>query len=145
MRQLAIVEELFQDYALVNVKRATACGENCAMCKGGCETTTKTVRAQNLVGAKPGDNVVIEIADSSVLLGALAVYIMPVFLMLAVFLCTQIFLQSELLCLLFGLLALVISLIMLKKVDNFLMKSGKYRIYITKNLNSSMENDKIIK
>ena len=145
MRQLAIVEELFQDYALVNVKRATACGENCAMCKGGCEATTKTVRAQNLVGAKPGDNVVIEIADSSVLFGALAVYIMPVFLMLAVFLCTQIFLQSELLCLLFGLLALVISLIMLKKVDNFLMKSGKYRIYITKNLNSSMENDKIIK
>lgn len=143
MRQLAMVEELYKDYALVNVKRATACGENCAMCKGGCVATTKTVRAQNLVGAKPGDNVVIEIADSSVLFGALAVYIMPVLLMLAVFICAQLFLQSELLCLLFGLTALVISLIMLKKVDNFLMKTGKYRIYITKNLNSPMDNDKI--
>ena len=143
MRQLAIVEELMDDYALVNVKRATACGENFAMCKGGCAPTTKTVRAQNLVEAKPGDTVVIEIADSSVLFGALIVYIMPLLLMLSVFFCTQIFLQNELWCVLFGMLSLVISLIMLKKVDNFLMKTGKYRIYITKNLNFSVENDRI--
>jgi len=64
--------------AIVKVKRVSACGDSCASCKGGCETTSATSVAENLVGAKVGDTVKIESDTKSIIQAAVALYMAPV-------------------------------------------------------------------
>lgn len=66
------------DTATVAVKRVSACGENCANCKGVCESTTVTSVVQNNIGATAGDLVKIESDSAQVLRAAVILYIVPV-------------------------------------------------------------------
>ncbi len=65
----------------VAVVRQSACGENCATC-GGCTVSETLVSAQNDVGAKEGDRVLLEIADKAALSAAKTVYLLPIILLL---------------------------------------------------------------
>ncbi|MBO5734282.1 MAG: SoxR reducing system RseC family protein [Clostridia bacterium] len=67
-----------KDKAVVGVKRASACGENCANCHGGCETTTATAVVQNTVGAGIGDMVKIQSDSGAVIKAAVVLYMLPV-------------------------------------------------------------------
>ena len=78
MRQVGKVRRIDGDFAEVAVIRASACGENCVNCSGGCTPTENTVTADNVPGAIVGDTVVIEMATSSVLKAAFMVYILPI-------------------------------------------------------------------
>jgi sigma-E factor negative regulatory protein RseC len=64
--------------AEVVVRRVSACGENCANCKGSCETTTAKTVAENLAGAGVGDLVKIESESSAVIRAALILYMIPI-------------------------------------------------------------------
>lgn len=64
--------------ATVSVKRVSACGENCANCKGACETTKTTAVVKNSAGACIGDVVKIESESSQVIRAAVVLYIVPV-------------------------------------------------------------------
>ncbi|MDD6189826.1 MAG: SoxR reducing system RseC family protein [Clostridiales bacterium] len=80
MTQSAIVKRILGDgCAEVHVERISACGKSCASCGGSCsEKNIISVRAVNLVRAKPGDRVVIESATSGVLGAAMLVYFVPI-------------------------------------------------------------------
>ena len=84
MTQEGIVTQTFaNNTAEVAVTRMTACGGNC----GSCETCMlqselKTV-ANNLVGAAPGQRVIIESKSSAVFGAVFLVYVMPLALFLA--------------------------------------------------------------
>ncbi len=64
--------------------RPTACHGDCDHCAGGCGAMAAKekiiVEAQNLIGAKPGDRVVIEGATSKVATAILLVYVLPIIL-----------------------------------------------------------------
>lgn len=79
MEQVGIVVELKNNNAKVQFKRASACGENCAMC-GGCEALNSFVVAKNEINANVGDSVIIETDTKNVLLAAFLVYILPLLL-----------------------------------------------------------------
>ena len=79
MEQVGIVVEKINDNAKVQFKRASACGENCAMC-GGCEKLNSFVIAKNNVKADVGDTVILETNTKRVLVAAFAVYILPIVL-----------------------------------------------------------------
>ena len=79
MKQVGIVVENFDDNAKVQFKRASACGENCAMC-GGCEKLNSFVVAKNKISAEVGDTVILETDTKRVLLAAFFVYILPLIL-----------------------------------------------------------------
>lgn len=64
--------------ATVSVKRVSACGENCANCKGACETTKTTATVKNTADARVGDIVKIESESADVLRAAVVLYIVPV-------------------------------------------------------------------
>lgn len=64
--------------ATVAVRRVSACGENCANCKAGCETSTAVSTVENTVGAVAGDLVKIESDSAGVLRAAVILYIVPV-------------------------------------------------------------------
>ena len=66
--------------AEVVVTRATACGSNCSSCEACVfQNELKTV-ARNLIGAKPGQKVLIESKSSRVYGAILLVYIVPILL-----------------------------------------------------------------
>ena len=66
--------------AEVVVTRATACGSNCASCEACVfQNELKTI-ARNLVGARPGQRVLIESKSSHVYSAILLVYIVPILL-----------------------------------------------------------------
>jgi sigma-E factor negative regulatory protein RseC len=81
MTQDAIVFKCLNDeMAEVVVTRATACGSNCSNCEACVfQNELKTV-ARNLIGAKPGQKVLIESKSSRVYGAILLVYIVPILL-----------------------------------------------------------------
>jgi len=84
MTQIATVEKILDStYAVVSVARKSACGHDCEEC-AGCGVSGAAVRAKakNLVGAQPGQMVVVE-SDSKKMLHIIAlVYFLPVVLFL---------------------------------------------------------------
>jgi sigma-E factor negative regulatory protein RseC len=71
---------LDKERAEVVVTRATACGSNCASCEACVfQNELKTV-ARNLVGARPGQKVLIESKSSRVYGAIMLVYIVPILL-----------------------------------------------------------------
>lgn len=89
MTQIATIEEILSGgYALISVPRKSACGHDCEQC-AGCGMTGAAIKAKakNLVGAQPGQKVIVE-SSTKKLLGIVAlVYMLPVvFFLLGYFL-----------------------------------------------------------
>ena len=90
MEQIGTVMKTEENKAYVVVNRVSACGENCAHCKGGCTPTSVLANAQNLVGANVGDTVKLESDTKRVIFAAFILYMLPV--LVAIF--TAIFISS---------------------------------------------------
>ncbi len=106
----AIVTKLMpNNTAEVVVTRLTACGGNCGSCEGCvCDNEVRAI-ANNPLGAKPGQKVVIE-SQSSKVFGAVAlVYIMPIVLFLAGYLAAAAVGASEGVCIAVSFGALLLS------------------------------------
>ena len=84
MTQIATVERILDaDHAEISVPRKSACGHDCEEC-AGCGVTGAAVkaRAENPIGAQPGQKVVVE-SSTQKMLGIVAlVYAIPVALFL---------------------------------------------------------------
>ena len=66
--------------AEVVVSRGTACGSNCASCEACVFQSELKTTARNLIGARPGQRVVIESRSSKVYGAIFLVYILPIIL-----------------------------------------------------------------
>ena len=85
MRQtVQVTRELDPGYAEVFLERQSACSGDYHRC-GGCGAVREKlfVRAQNPIGAQPGDHVTVETDTKSVLVSALIVYLVPLLLFFA--------------------------------------------------------------
>lgn len=80
MEQIGVVKKTEENIAFVTVNRVSACGENCAHCKGGCTPSSVTAKVENPVGAAVGDRVKIETDTNKVLFASFILYIVPVLL-----------------------------------------------------------------
>jgi len=79
MRQRGTVESVTGTTAVVSVRRERACSGDCHKCAGcGAVTQTLQVRADNPIGASPGDRVYFDSSSAVVLWAAVLVYLMPV-------------------------------------------------------------------
>lgn len=91
MRQKATVASLLSDgRAELIVVRQSACSGDCHAC-GGCGSVKQTLRvtAQNPIAAKCGERVWIESGSAPILKGAALVYLLPLALFLAAYLCAM--------------------------------------------------------
>lgn len=82
MQQTVKVTRLLEPgYAEVFFERQSACSGDCHKC-GGCGAVKEKlfVRAQNPIGAAPGDRVIVESDTRSVMISVLLVYLLPVVL-----------------------------------------------------------------
>ncbi len=83
MTQDAVVTKLLPDnMAEVAVARTTACGGNCGSCESCIFQSQLKTPARNLVGAKPGQRVIIQSKSSAIYKAALLVYVFPLLLTL---------------------------------------------------------------
>ena len=79
MTQDAVVTKLLpNNMAEVAVARTTACGGNCGSCESCIFQSELKTPARNLVGARPGQKVVIESKSSAVYKAAMLVYLLPI-------------------------------------------------------------------
>ncbi|MFR8332025.1 MAG: SoxR reducing system RseC family protein [Oscillospiraceae bacterium] len=83
MEQIVTVRALYDDgTAEIVCRRASACSGDCGHCGGCTDAQTVLARANNPIGAKPGDRVVVQSASSQVLGAAVVVYLLPLSLLL---------------------------------------------------------------
>ena len=90
MTQIATVEKTFPDgTAEISVPRKSACGHDCEECAGcGVSGTSVRATAQNPVGARAGDKVVVESSSKKLFGAILGVYMLPIVLFLLGYFCT---------------------------------------------------------
>lgn len=81
---MAIVRACLADgTAEVLCPSASACTGNCAQCGGCRQAPDRTVLAANPIGAKPGDQVILQAAAGWTIGAAAAVYLVPAVLLVA--------------------------------------------------------------
>ncbi|OJV65632.1 MAG: hypothetical protein BGO41_07285 [Clostridiales bacterium 38-18] len=103
--------------AVIEVIRTSACGENCASCKGGCQTNGILVKVENTLEAQKGDIVRIDADTKRVLKFSSVFYLIPLVFLMVGILGTSVFLKgSDLVSLLVGTLLLAISLFLIHKL-----------------------------
>lgn len=95
MKETGFVAEVHDGYALVRIAKKSACGENCASCRGGCVPGERTLAAKNPLYAKCGDRVLLELDSSRVISAAFLAYILPLAVFIAVYLVCMGFIVSE--------------------------------------------------
>lgn len=79
MEKLARIRETYDDgTALVSAVRESACSGDCHKCAGcGAVQQTVLLRAENPIGARPGELVTVTADSGPVLAGAAVLYLMP--------------------------------------------------------------------
>lgn len=81
-RQVQVRRVLDAEYAEVFLERPTACSGDCHECAGGCTAAKEimVVKARNLIGARAGDKVLLELNSRQMLKIAVLVYFTPIVL-----------------------------------------------------------------
>lgn len=118
MREIGFVDKSNGGYAWVRVAKKSACGENCASCKGGCTPGERTMKVKNPIGASVGDRVAVELSDKRFLLAAFLVYILPLIMFLAGFLVSGYFFSGELLQIVSGLAVAGCTVLIIGRIKN---------------------------
>lgn len=83
MREIGFVDEVQENYAIVKVAKKSACGENCASCKGGCVPGERRIKVKNKISVQKGDKVILEMPECKVLSAAFFAYILPILIFFA--------------------------------------------------------------
>ena len=110
----AVVTKLLpHNTAEVAVTRLTACGGNCGSCEGCVYDSQVRAVAENPLGARPGQKVVIESRNAEIYGAVLLVYIVPLLFFLAGYLIALALGASEGLCIAVSFLALAVSAVFL--------------------------------
>lgn len=92
MKSKGTVLKLDGEYAIVGVKRHTACDTCRAKCGGHCDKAeTVETKVKNTLNAKCGDNVILYTETSAVLGFASAVFLLPLLLVLLGYLIPYVF------------------------------------------------------
>lgn len=95
MRETGFVKETKNGFATVTVAKKSACGENCASCKGGCTPSERVLEVKNPIGAKAGERVILELPEQRVLQAAFLAYILPLAAFIGGFFAAGVFFCEE--------------------------------------------------
>ena len=121
MEQTVLVKRVLEDGSAEVLRvRESACSGDCHKCSGcGSSQQTMVICAENPIGAKVGDWVVIEAKSGAVLKAAVMLYIVPLVLFIAGYLLGEHLWQSGIL---FALAGLLIGLVLVKLLDRHMTK-----------------------
>ena len=123
MEQTVLVKRVLEDGSAEVLRvRESACSGDCHKCSGcGSSQQTMMILAENPIGARVGDWVVIEAKSGAVLKAAVMLYIVPLVLFIAGYLFGEYLWQKGVL---FALAGLLLGLILVKLLDKHMTKKG---------------------
>lgn len=82
MDQVGVITKIYDNKAEIEVKRMSACGENCKGCASSCDVPGHVIVLENNINAKVGDTVEVQGKTSEILKLTMIVYLVPFTLML---------------------------------------------------------------
>jgi len=123
MEQTVRVHRILEDGSAEVIRvRESACSGDCHKCSGcGSSQQTMMILAENPIGARVGDWVVIEAKSGAVLKAAVMLYIVPLVLFIAGYLFGEYLWHKGVL---FALAGLLLGLILVKLLDKHMTKKG---------------------
>lgn len=123
--------------AKVQIKRASACGDNCASCKGSCAPPNTYVEAVNTVGAVSGQDVEIEMNTQVFMNAVILNYVLPlIMLIIGIFAGSSLAsnlnlgISGDLLGVILGFILMAVSYTLVYFIDRHYKKTGKVRFII---------------
>lgn len=138
MDQIGYVVDTKDEIAVVDVRRTSACGDNCNSCGGGCNIPAMRVEIKNTIQAKVGNFVEIEMETKSLMKSAFIAYIIPLVMLIGGIAGGIYIFQSmgytnyESLGFITGLVFLAISYYMLRAIDNIIKNRNSAELKIIK-------------
>lgn len=141
MEQIGYVSGLDGEYAFVDVRRVSACGDKCGSCGGGCSVPSMRIRIKNTLEAKVGDSVEVKMETKTVLNSALIAYVIPLIAMiLGIIIGVHMFKiigsnNYELYGFAIGLVFLGLSYVLLRVIDSKTKDSNKINFQMIKKVN----------
>lgn len=138
MEQVGFVKKIDGDIMELEVRRVSACGDNCKGCGSSCDIPPHNISLKNKLGAKEGDFVELKGETKQILKYALIVYMIPfAFMIIGIALGNNIFKKNgnpnyEILSFATGLLFTLISLLVVKAIDKKIGKNDKDTISVTR-------------
>ena len=134
MTQTAQVKAIVaDDRAQIKVQRKSACSHDCSNCSG-CELTITNsdlmVTADNQLGSRPGDIVLVESSNRDILSAAVVVYLVPFIMLFIGYFVGKIFSFGEGYCILASCAFFLIGLLPARSLDRAVKKkdSVSFRI-----------------
>lgn len=115
MREVGFVEKTDGKIAVVKVAKKSACGENCASCKGGCTPGERRITVKNKIAAKPGETVVLEMPGEKVIFAAFLAYILPIIVFFAGFFAGERIFKHELAAVVCGVIVAAVGIFALNR------------------------------
>ena len=139
MEEIARVVSTDGDTAKVTLKRSSACGESCAQCKGGCAPGNTYVDVKNLIGARVGQEVVIEMKTGTFMSAVTITYVFPlIMLFIGIAMGASLNppfgleLSKDSYGLILGFSLMIVSYAIASMIDKKYKKSGKVSFALTK-------------
>lgn len=139
MEQIGKVVSTNGNIAKLEIRRASACGEKCGSCSGGCSSTGTYIEAENIVNAKPGQFVKVEAENRVVMKAAFLAYIFPLFMLITgiilgpyIYRVLDLNISPEIFNLLVGIFFMAISYVIVKRIDKNYGENNFIKNKITK-------------
>jgi sigma-E factor negative regulatory protein RseC len=134
VREEGIVVEVKGPAASVKMVPRGGCG-TCRVCATG-EAGARYVDAENQVGARPGERVVVEISDARQLRAACMVYLLPLIAFLGGYCASAAVIHSEAAALCFGGAAVSCVVLFLRRYDRRISQRGRFWHRIVKTVDT---------
>ena len=125
MQELATVVSTENSKAVVSVSKKDECSK-CGMCLFPPSARSVEFNAENSVGAKVGDTVLIDVKDEGKLTALILVFLVPILLILVSSLIAEFVIKSEMWMLYLSLISLVGWFCILPQIDKILKKKRKF-------------------
>lgn len=140
MQEVAIIKSIQQEKAILTVNKKDECSK-CGMCLFPKNASAIEFTADNNVGAKQGDTVLIEVKDAGKLPALLLVFLVPLLLILLSTVVALTIIKAEIWALWLSVISLVLWFLVLPLIDKALKKSTKFSVDIIKVILSEKENN----
>lgn len=138
MDQIGVIKKTYDNMAEIEVKRASAWGDNCKGCGSSCDTPGHVIVLKNNINAQVGDRVEIKGKTTEILKLTLIVYFVPfTFMLVGIFSGLRIFKDMgianyEPISFLVGLVCLGFGYFLVRLFDNAFGKKENNTIVMTK-------------
>lgn len=138
MDQVGKIEKIEGNIATINVKRVSACGDNCAHCKAACKQNGIQIKTEVTDDIKVGDYVEITTENEVMFKHILMMYGTPLLILLGTIFVTNMLLHSnpnkDMISAIAGLASLAVSFFILKAYDKSEMKKNTLKFKVAKKL-----------